>query len=178
MDKTSLRRTIRELKHRCATEQLDSWSARLAIALESHPWFKQAPHILMFASLPDEPDTFGLLRKYAPQKHLYLPAVVGQEIEVRQYESEADLCAGAFGISEPAGKVLTDLSVLDLIVVPGVAFDAEGHRLGRGRGYYDRLLARPGVRARLIGYAFPFQLVETVPHNAHDISVQTVITIS
>lgn len=183
LDKPTLRHHIRALKRGQTATQLREWSALLADALATHPWFVAARSVMLFASLPDEPDTSSLLSAFAASKRLFLPAVVGDEIEVRRYSPDNVLTTGAYGISEPTGDVLHDLAELDLIVVPGVAFDPEGHRLGRGRGYYDRLFARADAqppsptRPRRLGYAFPFQILPHVPSEPHDALMDTVLTL-
>ncbi|MBQ7635335.1 MAG: 5-formyltetrahydrofolate cyclo-ligase [Bacteroidaceae bacterium] len=177
MDKTALRRHIRALIRQQSPEALKAWSQQLAVALEAHPWFSKARSVMLFAALPDEPQTHSLLQRHARAKHLFLPAVVGDEIEVRRFRSAQDLRRGAFGIEEPVGEPLARLAEIDLIVVPGVAFDSEGRRLGRGKGYYDRLLASPDLRARLLGYAFPFQIVDRVPVDEHDVRMHGVVRV-
>ncbi|MBR1838557.1 MAG: 5-formyltetrahydrofolate cyclo-ligase [Bacteroidaceae bacterium] len=177
MEKSDLRQYIRQLKHTVAPEQLCDYSKQLATMLEAHPWFREATHVMLFASLPDEPDTRYILEKYAATKRLYLPAVVGEDIEVRPYRATSTMEVGPYAISQPLSETLTDLTCLELIVTPGVAFDRQGHRLGRGRGYYDRLFARPDVQARRLGYAFPFQIVDNVPAHVHDIPMHDVLII-
>lgn len=103
-----------------------------------------------------------------------LPVVVGELLELRLYTSSNDLAIGSYGIAEPLGELFMDYTEIDLVVVPGVAFDANGHRLGRGKGYYDKLL--PHIPAPKMGICFPFQLVEEVPAEAFDICMDAVIT--
>lgn len=75
---------------------------------------------------------------------------------------------------EPTGELFTDYDLIDVAIVPGMAFDREGHRLGRGKGYYDRFLAQlPHIYK--IGICFPFQLVDKVPADVHDILMDEVI---
>lgn len=100
--------------------------------------------------------------------------VVGDELELRLYTGPADLSIGSYGIAEPTGELFTDYAAIDLAVIPGVAFDAVGHRLGRGKGYYDRLL--PHIGATKIGICFPFQWVEEVPAEPFDICMDEVIS--
>ena len=84
---------------------------------------------------------------------------------------------GAFGIEEPGPQAeLCDPGELDLIVVPGVAFTAAGQRMGRGRGYYDRYLSQPGVRAVKVGVCFAHQLVVSLPVEPHDVTMDRVVT--
>ena len=96
----------------------------------------------------------------------------------RRYTGPRDLQEGAYGIQEPVGSPFTDYAQIDLALIPGVAFDADGHRLGRGRGYYDRFLAShlsPLTSHLLIGVCFDFQKVDAVPYDANDIPVNMVI---
>ena len=85
--------------------------------------------------------------------------------------------SGIYGIAEPTGEIFTDYAAIEFIVVPGVAFDAKGNRLGRGKGYYDRLLPRI-PSAYKAGICFPFQLVEEVPAESFDIRMDIIITIN
>jgi 5-formyltetrahydrofolate cyclo-ligase len=95
-------------------------------------------------------------------------------MELRRYTSPADLAEGAFHIMEPAGEPFCDYERIDVVLVPGMAFDAAGRRLGRGRGYYDRFLAaHPHVYK--IGVCFPFQRVAEVPAEPHDVVMDEVV---
>lgn len=90
------------------------------------------------------------------KEKILLPVVIGNDLELRVYTSPADLAIGAYGIEEPTGALFTDYATIDLVIVPGVAFDRDGNRLGRGKGYYDRLLPRI-PSAYKVGICFPFQ---------------------
>ena len=95
-------------------------------------------------------------------------------MELRRYTGPADLALGAYNIMEPTGELFVDYASIDLAVIPGVAFDREGNRMGRGKGYYDRLL--PKLRSTYkIGICLPFQLVERVPTDEHDVKMDEVI---
>ena len=107
-------------------------------------------------------------------KTVVLPKVIDNEtMELRRYTSRADLQEGAFHILEPIGEHFTDYEKIDVALVPDMAFDAAGHRLGRGRGYYDRFLT--GVTCYKIGVCFPFQRVAEVPTDDHDVMMDEVI---
>lgn len=108
-----------------------------------------------------------------PVKRIILPVVTGDELELRVYTGPQDLAIGSYGIAEPTGAPFTDYETIDLAVIPGVAFDRYGHRLGRGKGYYDRLL--PQIPASKVGICFPFQLIEEVPAEAFDFRMDTII---
>ena len=172
--KKELRKRIALLKtlHKStATHQ----SAEILAALEAHPVFRAASIILLYHSLPDEVHTHDFIRKWSTKKKILLPVVIGNDLELRVYTSPADLAIGAYGIEEPTGALFTDYAIIDLIIVPGVAFDRDGNRLGRGKGYYDRLLPRI-PSAYKVGICFPFQIVEEVPAEPFDIRMDEIIT--
>lgn len=175
--KQLLRRTLRQVLKNLSTQQRAVESACLMSLLEAHHRFKQAQTILLFHSLPDEPDTQQILLKYASRKRLLLPAVVGDaELELRNYSENLTLKPGKFGILEATGKSFTDFSQIDLTIVPGVAFDLKGNRMGRGRGYYDRLLSKPSFQSVYkIGLCFHACLVDTLPTAPHDIRMDEVL---
>ena len=103
-----------------------------------------------------------------------MPVVVGNILELRVYTTPEDLTIGSYGIAEPIGALFTDYSSIDLAVIPGMAFDQQGHRLGRGKGYYDKLL--PKIPATKIGICFPFQMIDEVPSENFDALMDAVIT--
>ena len=142
-------------------------------SLEQLAVFKEASTLLFYYSLPDEVNTHQFIEKWCRLKTILLPVVVGDELELRIYTGLKDLAVGAYGIMEPTGKLFTDFDQIDLAIIPGVAFDMNGNRLGRGKGYYDRLL--PKIKAEKIGICFPFQLVEEVPAEPFDIRMNQII---
>lgn len=150
-------------------------SAEILAALEAHPAFRAATTVLLYHSLKEEVDTHEFIRKWSREKRILLPVVVGDDLELRLYTGPEDLKPGAYGIEEPTGELFTDYADIDFIVVPGVAFDRNGNRLGRGKGYYDRLLPRI-PSAYKAGICFPFQLVEEVPAEPFDIRMDEIIT--
>ncbi len=172
MTKQELRKWIRAEKKSYGKDELKSMSDRVAGSLELHPDFIQAQTVLLYNSLPDEVSTQSLLEKYSGVKNILLPRVVGDDLELISYHPDA-VHVGAFGIMEPDGAPFTDYPSIDLAVIPGMAFDAQGHRLGRGRGYYDRLL--PKLQCKKIGLCFPFQFLELIPTEPHDIPMDEVI---
>ena len=118
-------------------------SANILTALEAHPAFRAANTVLLYHSLNDEVDTHEFIQKWSNKKRILLPVVVGDDLELRVYTGPENMSiCGVYGIEEPTGEAFTDYAAIDFIVVPGVAFDAKGNRLGRGKGYYDRLLPR------------------------------------
>lgn len=175
MLKAELRSAMRSLKRQYSKEQLEEMSLGIVEKLLAHPRVRSSRTILLYSPLPDEVDIRPVLDAFLSDKTVLLPKVTGDtSLELRRYAGAEGLAAGAFGIMEPAGEAFSDYRSIDLAIVPGMAFDAGGHRLGRGRGYYDRLLAQlPDVYK--IGVCFSFQLVETVPTDATDIRMDDVI---
>ena len=164
------------LKIRHASSTLQKLqSAKILAALEAHPAFRAATTVLLYHSLKDEVDTHAFIRKWSNEKRILLPVVVGDELELRLYTGPEDMATGTYGIEEPVGETFTDYADIDFIAVPGVAFDRKGNRLGRGKGYYDRLLPRIPA-AYKAGICFPFQIVEEVPAEAFDICMDIIIT--
>ena len=141
--------------------------------LEKTAAFLLADRIMMYHSLPDELYTHDFLRKWAGKKRFYLPRINGVDLEVLPYE-ESRLELGTFHIEEPTGNDLTDPSEIELVVVPAVAYDRKGKRLGRGKGFYDRFLKQ--TKATKVGVGYEFQLVDELPTEPHDIPMDIVIT--
>jgi len=104
------------------------------------------------------------------------PRVVGEHLEFVRITGTDALTRGSFGVLEPEGEDRVDMRGIDLLVVPGVAFDRRGHRLGYGKGYYDRALQEDDSRPLLAGLAFAFQLVERLPAQPHDVQLQMLAT--
>ncbi len=134
--------------------------------------------VALFASLPDEPSTrplFEALR--GQQKRCLLPRTTSaHQLEFFEVPDWEDLRPGRYGVSEPpADRVVVRLSEADVVVVPGVAFDASGGRLGRGKGYYDRALAHI-EGPFIVGLALERQVVEEVPRDEFDRLVDVVVT--
>ncbi|WP_294627419.1 5-formyltetrahydrofolate cyclo-ligase [uncultured Bacteroides sp.] len=174
--KKELRKCIASQKIRYKDSSvLKSQSAKILAALEAHPAFRAANTILLYHSLKDEVDTHAFIRKWSNRKRILLPVVIGNDLELRIYSTPEDMTIGSYGIKESTGEVFIDYAAIDFIAVPGVAFDLKGNRLGRGKGYYDRLLPRI-PSAFKAGICFPFQLVEEVPAEPHDIRMDTIIT--
>ena len=173
LTKPLLREQMREAKRQHA-DKMAEWSAEIVEKLWQQ--IGESRVVMAFWPFPDEVDVRPLIdRLVAEGRTVVLPKVTGDEtMELRRYTSQADLSEGAFHIMEPVGEPFVDYEQIDVALVPGVAFDAAGHRLGRGKGYYDRFLAEHLV-PRLIGVCFPFQRVAVVPVEAHDVVLDQII---
>lgn len=139
----------------------------------------EAQSILAFAPLPDELDLWPLLASAtASGKSVFLPkydSTRGEYFACPVTAAATEMSPGRFGILEPPHpEACAPLNRLDLALVPGVAFDLHGHRLGRGKGFYDRLLKT--MQARICGVAYDEQLVDHVPAQPHDVSMNFILT--
>lgn len=173
MTKQELRKELRERHEQHAPEESEAVVRRLL----AHPHMQQAAVVALYYSLPDEVCTHQLADLLAATgKTVLLPRVTDDEnMEWHRYTGSHDLRIGAFGIMEPVGERYTDYGSIELAVVPGMAFDREGHRLGRGRGYYDRFLSRvPNIYK--IGVCFKSRLLDHVPTGTHDVAMDEVIS--
>jgi 5-formyltetrahydrofolate cyclo-ligase len=175
--KAELRRKIRADLGRVSLAVRLAESLELCARLE--PQLQSARRILFFAPLVDELDVWPLLQKLLPaRKTCALPAfdTATQFYSARRVRDlETDIVTGKFGVSEPRPECeVLPLEQFDLVLVPGLAFDLAGNRLGRGKGFYDRILAvASGVKC---GVAYNFQLLETIPTEAHDAKVDFIFT--
>lgn len=185
MEKKRLRRQIsQEIRERSSAE-LSKLSNDTCSRILSHPKVVDAATVVAFWPLPDEVDIRPAVRElYRQGKTVFLPRVVSDtEMVLCLYEGDNSLTEGAYGIMEPTVDneqlAINNYDCLcsskDVVaLVPGRAFDSQGHRLGRGKGYYDRFLAEcPDVHT--IGVCFPFQVIDNVPNNSHDIAIKEVI---
>ena len=172
-DKKEIRRKIKNMRL-MLTEAEKSLAAEVVFSrLEKTAAFLMAKRILLYHSLPDELSTHAFLNKWAGRKSFFLPRVNGVNLDILPYD-KSRLELGSFHIEEPTGDDLTDPDTMELIIIPAVAYDRKGNRLGRGKGYHDRLLQ--STRATKIGVAYHFQLLDELPAEPHDIPVDMVIT--
>ncbi len=173
MEKNEIRRRVRHLRGMLSEIERMKAAEEVFSRVEKTTAFIMADRILMYHSLPDEVNTRAFLRKWADRKNFYLPRVNGVNLDILPYD-ESRLELGSFHIEEPTGTDTVDPSEIELIIVPAVAYDRKGNRLGRGKGFYDRLLQ--SAKATTIGVGYGFQLVDEVPTEPHDQGVDMVIT--
>lgn len=177
--KASLRHQVRSRLNAMSAAQREAASSGICSRLRQQLIWQSAGAILFFAPLPDEPDVWPLLaealragRMVALPRFSAGPQSYGACV-VR--DLAADLVTGQFGIREPGiGCAEFPLNRLDLALVPGVAFDQDGRRLGRGKGFFDRLLAN--IRGTKCGIAFDEQLVNAVPAGPLDVGLNCILT--
>ena len=176
MDKNILRQEMIQRKRQFTAYSLRELSLAIIERLLVHPRVQTAQTIMLYHSLPDEVYTHDAIEQLsAAGKQVLLPAVIDEEhLELRPYQGETDLQLGAMNIFEPAGAPFTAYEQIEVVVVPGVSFDANGNRLGRGRGYYDRFLVQV-PQAYKLGICFDFQKVAHVSTGPSDVPMNAVI---
>lgn len=173
--KEQLRKTIRQKKKMVGTEEAKAKSQLVFAKVEASDKFLEAKVVLAFWSLPDEISTHNFVVKWSTSKKMVLPVVVENNLELRIFTgTEMLVQSDGFGIMEPTTGQLVNPSDIDFAIIPGVAFDKKGNRLGRGKGFYDRLLPQLG-KTTTVGVGYEFQLVESVPVAEFDLPVDMVI---
>lgn len=143
--------------------------------IEQLPAFINASTVMAYWSIQGEVFTPGFIKKWSPRKRFILPSVDGFEMKLKLYESNDNLVPGdLYGIPEPDGPEFREFKSIDLILVPGIAFDRSNNRMGRGKAYYDRFLIN--LRATKIGICFGFQLFDEIPVEENDVKMDMVVT--
>ncbi len=173
MKKDEIRRRVRAQKSMLTEYERRQAADDVFEQLEQLAAFIMSEHILMYHSLPDELSTHSFLDKWHGSKHFYLPRVNGVNLDILPYE-QTSLQLGAFHIEEPQGDETVSIDDIEMVVVPAMAYDRQGNRVGRGKGYYDRLVA--DSKAIKIGVAYDCQLVDEIDTDSFDQPVDIVIT--
>ena len=177
-----IRKTIKEKLKTCSELEKSEKSDIIKHKLFSEEAFKKANVVMFYVSLKDEVNTLNMIDEaIMAGKHVCVPVVILEEkrlIAGGIKDRKEDLEKQHFGIYQPKpGRVEeVPLEDIDLVVVPGIAFDNKNVRLGRGHGYYDRFLSSISRRTKAIGLAFDFQVVDHLPQDSHDIPVWKTIT--
>jgi 5-formyltetrahydrofolate cyclo-ligase len=172
MTKAEIRGQVAGQKASIGLPILESHSLAALKRFQRLEIYHHAKTIGAYVPMPDEIDVTPIMIK--PERTFYIPAFDEALGGYRLARMGETFRRGRFGILEPVDPVFAEQDELDLIIVPGIAFDRAGRRVGRGGGFYDRLL--PLYKAPRIGLCFDFQIVETVPAEEHDISMDLVIT--
>ncbi len=171
--KKILRQTIAQRKQAIRPEEKEQLSLLALSKLERLPEFEKAETVLLYHALPDELQTAAFIQKWENRKRLLLPVVAGEELLIKPYRKDKTV-TGPFGIIEPEGEPVTRMETIDLAIIPGVAFSPKGTRMGRGKGYYDRLLEK--LTCPRIGICYELQVSEEVPAEPHDKPMDIIVT--
>jgi len=177
-EKDELRTLVRQRKAEMSSEERRQWSVEVCDKVMKTEKWLGASMVMLYWPLGDETDVRPLIGEALRQgKTVVLPTCMGDELVLRIYEGEEKMSRGAFGIMEPQGRVIgpKEYGDIDLIVVPGVAFDNKGGRLGRGKGYYDRLLKQM-TGCWKMGVCWRIQITDEVPTGPYDVRMDEVIS--
>ncbi|MCR5439293.1 MAG: 5-formyltetrahydrofolate cyclo-ligase [Selenomonas sp.] len=178
--KRALRNRATAARKALAESYRDAASSRMLAILFGLPAYQKAKTVFLYASMPDEVQLYELMKQaLADGKTVCLPLITGKgTMEAMAFSSLSDLVTGEYGILtvDKSKGTLVSPSAIDLIVVPGAAFDHKGGRLGLGAGFYDRFMTERAPQGYRCALAFSCQLVDKVPMEPHDAVVQYVIT--
>lgn len=173
--KKALRKEVKELKSQYTLEQKKELSISILKKIEESVEFQSSDIIMAYWSMDDEVFTHDFVIKWAEQKRIILPVVNGDELELKEFKGVDKLVAGEnFGIPEPNGPIFKYPEQIEMILVPGVAFDIQKNRMGRGKAYYDKLLR--ASKAYKMGICFEFQTFEEVPYDDLDVCMDEVVS--
>lgn len=178
-EKSRIREMARKRRDSLAASDVEAKSKEIALKLMALEEYGKAKAVMFYAAKGSEVQTKELIKAALKEGRKVLLPITNtaagelEAAEIRDYSS--DLKPGAFGIMEPKRKSSVDDEKIDAVIVPGLAFDIEGHRLGYGLGYYDKLLHRLANAAR-IGLAYGFQVLEKLPRESHDERMGIIVT--
>ncbi len=170
-EKKAFRKDIKKHMKVYSQDDLQKHSEIALKKLEQDPSFRSAKSVMLFWSLPDEVQTHAFIEKWSKEKIILLPAIYDDMLYPHIYESSEKMEIGAYQIAQPTNEIYKD--DIDLVIVPGAAFDKVGHRLGRGKGYYDRFLTN--YHGEKIGLCFIFQYTDYIPFETFDIPMDKII---
>ncbi len=178
--KRGLRRKFREIRLTMDPQDKSAWDQRITANLLRSPRYRKAKRVLLFVSKPIEIDTHSLIRTALRQgKQVLLPRCLDEQGHMEFYAIQGweDLVPGLYGLLEPDPErccCIQTFRPTDFCLVPGFSFDAQGYRLGFGKGYYDRFLSRfTGVTA---GACYHCCMTQTLPHGRYDRPVDYLFT--
>ena len=175
LSKKELRHRLRSLRRSLPTREHQHLSKAIVENIKGLEPFKSARTILAFCPFDGEPDISPLLEEILKEgKDLLIPKVEQESMKLCKIRSFDGLALGSFCLLEPTQCEEVEPDLVDFALVPGVAFDLKGYRLGMGKGFYDRILGR--IRGFKVGVAFSFQVFEEIPCDPWDRRVDAIAT--
>lgn len=172
-EKEIIRQRMKYLKKNLSEEQKQLAAEKVFHRIESNNDFIKATTILLYWSMPDELPTHDFIKKWSVSKSIFLPVVKEHHMTIRPFTKEGSLTKGKWNLMEPmTGDDY--LKIVDLVIVPGVAFDRKKQRLGRGKGYYDKYFKEK--RIKKWGICYDFQLYDTIPSTSFDVMMNKIFT--
>lgn len=177
MNKNELREEMRALRRGLTTLEVEEKSRKIRENLFALDEYKNAETVLLYLSAFKEPSTADIIADALNQKKRVAVPISDTNnftLTLSYITGFDDLQKGAYGILEPKKIIKADLSDIDLAVIPGLAFDKNGNRMGFGKGYYDKLLK--DCKAHKTALCYSFQMFDKIPSDTHDIPMNTIIT--
>ncbi len=178
--KKELRSSLRTHMATLSPAVIQERSRAAAARLFAEPEYQQAEILMIYLSNWHEADTTSIvLQAWKDRKRVLAPQVgweTSRMIPVEISNLDTDIAETQYGIREPARGAPLPVGLIDLVIVPGLGFDGEGNRLGRGRGFYDRFLSRKGFRGVSCAFALEDQFVESLPAREHDVRMNMLVT--
>jgi 5-formyltetrahydrofolate cyclo-ligase len=173
-EKQIVRKEMKQKKLKMSQNEIYEKSLKIEEAFMALPQYQQAKDIYCYKNFNQEVDTSLILnRACLEKKNVYLPRVEGRDMNFYKILSEKELKKGYFGILEPVGGIL-NTSYTGLMILPGLAFDFNGNRLGYGKGFYDRYLKKGNFIK--VGLAYDFQVVDELEVKEHDQKMDVIVT--
>lgn len=177
MGKHAIRQQLLARRKQLATAEAQSLGHSVQQRLIGSECFSRAKTLALYSPVNNEVQTDQLLSAALLQgQRVCYPRVCGDALKFVAVTSVESLLPGAFGVAEPQGGSLVPVDGIDLVVVPGIAFDLAGHRLGYGKGFYDRELSRFEQAAVSVGLCYDFQLCAVLPVEGHDQALDYIVT--
>ncbi|MBI4743903.1 MAG: 5-formyltetrahydrofolate cyclo-ligase [Actinobacteria bacterium] len=181
-EKQKIRQKMISLRNNLSREEVLLKSNLIKDALIQMPELKNAEWIMLYVSFDNEVRTDQIAKElFGLKKKVLVPAIIKKPkglIACQVFDFEKDLKAGFFGIKEPTEELKTpfDPQKIDVIIVPGIAFDIRGNRVGFGGGYYDLFLKKLNRKTISIALAYDFQVLKNIPSQKNDVPVDIIVS--
>jgi 5-formyltetrahydrofolate cyclo-ligase len=179
--KNTIRKQVLDIRNNLSDDNVDRLSKSIFLNLTETGFLNDSDHIMVYLDFKNEVKTDFIIKHcLLHNKKVYVPICVPEthELCISRITDLNELRSGHFGIREPRSEYirLSDISLIDLVLVPGVAFDSAGNRIGFGAGYYDRFMKRLQPETVKAALAYSFQVVDMIPSDEYDIPADYIVT--
>lgn len=178
-DKLKIRKLLLERRLSLSTEEVSSKSKEIANNLFSLEEINSAQNIAIYLSFKNEVETKQIIEKFWKlNKNVFVPITNSccDCLSFTKINSFSELVLDSRGILEPKEKTFVSSEEIDLFIVPGIAFDFNGNRLGFGKGFYDKFFSKNLIQSKKIALAFEFQVLEELPCEEHDVKIDIIVS--
>jgi len=175
--KETIRKTYKSKRREMSREDVIQKSCDADKVFLNSDIYKNSKLIMLYMPIGNETDTSHIIKRaLADGKELVFPVTAKDSGEITPYYATKDteFSKGAFSVREPLGTKVADESFIDVVLVPGIAFDRKGNRIGFGKGCYDKFLSR--LNAVFVGFCYEFQVCDEIASDEHDIRMDYIIT--